>query len=71
MLFQIIDWNDRCIFHDYDSDNNEKKDEAEEKYYYSIQIFGKNEKEQSICLNVINPLIHLLSNISVIGFISF
>ena len=54
MLFQIIDWNDRCIFHDYDSDNNEKKDEAEEKYYYSIQIFGKNEKEQSICLNVFN-----------------
>lgn len=57
MIFQIIDWNDRCIFHDYNYDNDSNEDdneENEEKYYYSIQIFGKNENQQSICLNVFN-----------------
>lgn len=56
MIFQIIDWNDKCIFHDnkYDDDDNVSDNEEEEKFYYSIQIFGKNEQLQSICLNVYN-----------------
>ena len=53
MKFQIIDWNDRCIFHNnYDDDEN--SDNEEEKYYYSIQIFGKNKEQKSICLNIYN-----------------
>ena len=58
MNFQIIDWNDICIFHDYDdheqdNDSSIKDDDNdEEKFYYSIQIFGKNEDGKSICINV-------------------
>lgn len=57
MNFQIIDWNDTCIFHDYDNEDEDEdysgnKEEVEEKFYYSIQIFGKNENGQSICVNV-------------------
>ena len=53
MIFQIIDWNDICIFYDLDDlEDNDEEEQNQEKFYYSIQLFGKNEDGKSICINV-------------------
>jgi DNA polymerase elongation subunit (family B) len=51
MDIQVIDWNDICVFPSYD-DDEEYDDDNEKSIEYIIQIFGKTNNNESVCLNV-------------------
>lgn len=53
MQLQIIDWNDKCIFNDY-SVNGYSSDSDSDITEYIIQLFGKSNNHESVCINIID-----------------